>query len=453
MVVGAIILSFVTTAIDGYVGPEWIENVSWLYSNRPEGARGLLTTVAGSMIGVAGVTFSITIASVVYASGQYGPRLLTNFMSDRGNQVTLGTFIATFLYCLLVLRTVRAADEASGGQNPSGDVIGEFVPHVAIVTGMSLALASVGVLIFFIHHVPESIHVSNVIAGVGRDLRDKIDTLFPDRIGTPEAGEEALEDPDVVTELPESFYSDAVAVEADGSGYIQGVDTDTLVDLATQSDLVIRVRHRPGDFVAEGDALVLIWPSERVTDEVHQRLRVAFAWGSQRTALQDTRFLINELVEIAARALSPGVNDPFTAISCLDWLAASLKSLADRSFPESLRYDEDGALRVIAEPTTFREFVGHVYGQLRPYLATDRNAALHALKTIGEISIRSTSPSQREALRHEADAIAEGASTALTLEADRSSVAARHRTVIQLLSGHIDLRRAATETDWIGGTA
>ena len=183
MALGAIVLSFVTTAIDGRIGPGWIERVSWLYANKPDGARGLLSTVAGSMIGVAGVTFSITIASVVYASGQYGPRLLTNFMSDRGNQVTLGTFIATFLYCLLVLRTIRAADEASGAANPSGDVVGAFVPHVAIVTALVLALASVGVLIFFIHHVPESIHVSHVIAGVGRDLSEKIEKLFPERIG------------------------------------------------------------------------------------------------------------------------------------------------------------------------------------------------------------------------------------------------------------------------------
>ena len=169
MAVGAVVLSVVTTMADGRVGSDWIDGVSWLYANKPEGARTLLSTVAGSMIGVAGVTFSITIASVVYASGQYGPRLLSNFMRDTGNQVTLGTFIATFLYGLLVLRTIRTADEGSGGANPSGDLTGAFVPHIAILVGLVLALASIAVLIYFIHHVPDSIHVSNVIAGIGRD--------------------------------------------------------------------------------------------------------------------------------------------------------------------------------------------------------------------------------------------------------------------------------------------
>ncbi|OZC03267.1 DUF2254 domain-containing protein [Rubricoccus marinus] len=452
MVIGAFALSFATTAVDGWLGPDWIENVSWLYANKPEGARNLLTTVAGSMIGVAGVTFSITIASVVYASGQYGPRLLTNFMSDRGNQITLGTFIATFVYCLLVLRTVRSADEASGGENPAGDVIGAFVPHVAIVTALALTLASVGVLIFFIHHVPESIHVSNVISGVGRDLRKKIDTLFPERIGDADPGWEARRDSDVQTQMPADFYLTAEAIRADGTGYIQGVDADTLLEVATEHDLVLRLRHRPGDFISDGDALLLAWPAENVTDDVCSTLRVAFAWGRQRTALQDTRFLVNELVEIAARALSPGINDPFTAISCLDWLSAALKALADRDFPSAARYDDSGNLRVVAEPTTFEEFVGHVYGQLRPYVASDRNAALHTLKTIGELAARA-SGEQRRALQFQADAILEGTQKILSLEADRHAVRDRHRLVAQLLFGEVNFEEAASRADWIGGTA
>ena len=455
MSLAAIALSFATTMVDGVVGPEWIENVSWLYGNKPDGARTLLSTIAGSMIGVAGVTFSITIASVVYASGQYGPRLLTNFMGDQGNQVTLGTFIATFLYSLLVLRTIRAADEGGGGENPAGDLIAEFVPHIAIVTALVLLLASVAVFIFFIHHIPESIHVSNVIAGIGRDLRDKIDTLFPERIGEGDPGDEAREADDVRTEMPEGFYDEAVPIRAEGSGYVQGLDTESVLDTASEHDLLVRLRHRPGDFVAEGDTLALVWPPSRVDDGVRETLRVAYAWGGQRTALQDTRFLVNELVEIAARALSPGVNDPFTAISCLDWLAASLKALADRDYPSAARHDAEGALRVVSEPTSFEEFVGHVYGQLRPYLAADRNAALHALKTIGEVAGRLPDgrDAGRRALRHEADAILQGASEALTLDADREAVRERHRLVTRLLMGTLNYEEATSRVDWVGGTA
>ena len=246
-------------------------------------------------------------------------------------------------------------------------------------------------------------------------------------------------------EMPEDFYQTSERVKADSSGYIQGVDAEALIDIATEYDLLIRMRHRPGDFVSEGDALLLAWPAGNVGDEACRRLQVAFAWGHKRTALQDARFLVNELVEIAARALSPGVNDPFTANSCLDWLSASLKDLAERDFPDAGRYDEHGTLRIVAEPTSFEEFVGHVYGQLRPYVSADRNAALHALKTIGEVGGRATNERQRHALRHEADAILQGAHATLALEADKEAVERRHRVVVHLLSGHVNYEEAASD--------
>lgn len=453
MAAGAILLAFGLTFLDGHLGGEWIKEVSWLYAFQPDGARSFLTTIAGSMIGVAGVTFSITIASVVYASGQYGPRLLSNFMSDQGNQITLGTFIATFLYCLLVLSTIRAEGGGSTGDDPAVDVFGSFVPHVAVLTGLGLALASIGVLIFFIHHVPESIHVANVISGIGRELRDKVDTLFPERLGLDKPGERARDADEIRTGIPERFYEDAEPIRADGNGYVQGLDGRALLGLATEHDLLMRVRHRPGDFVSEGDTLVLAWPPDSLSDEVRRRLRVAFAWGSQRSPMQDVRFLVDELVEIAARALSPGVNDPFTAISCMDWLAASLKVLATREFPGADRYDEHGALRIIAEPTSFEEFVGAVYGQLRPYVSADRNAALHALKTIAEVAGRVTEADHAAELRRQADAIHEGAMRSLALEADRASVADRHRAVVRLIAGRDGFQALSSQTDWIGGTA
>ncbi len=411
MAVGAVALALGTVHLDTVLGDEWIRGVDWLRANKPDGARQLLSTVAGSMIGVAGVTFSITIASVVYASGQYGPRLLTNFMADRGNQVTLGTFIATFLFCLLVLRTIRAADEPAGD---AADAFGPFVPHIAILVAFGLALASIAVLIFFIHHVPESIHVSNVIAGVGRELDTRVRTLFPERIGE-DAGEDA----------PADTPTDAVDVAADGAGYVQGVDSDALVAIAAKHDLVLHVCARPGDFVAEGDALVSAAPPDRVSDDARDALRLAFAWGNQRTGRQDVRFLFNELVEIAARALSPGVNDPFTAISCLDWMSAALKRLAAADVPGPNRLDDAGTLRVVALPTRFPEFVDVVYGQLRPYLAGDRNAALHALVTLGEVAGRTRHPSQLAALRVQADALAEAVRATLVIPADLAAVQAQ----------------------------
>ena len=354
------------TRLDAAVGADWIQEVPWLYANKPDGARTLLSTVAGSMIGVAGVTFSITIASVVYASGMYGPRLLVQFMDDRGNQITLGTFISTFIYCLLVLRTIRSADEPAypvgAGADldmAAGDLTPAFVPHSAVVTAVLLTLASIAVFIYFIHHIPESIHVSNVVARVGGELRARIDKLFPERLG--EAREEVAEDAperpsakarrELTERFDEAMRQDDAVVRCTGPGYVQGIDTGALLDLAVERDVTLRIERRPGDFLSDGDPLVTVVPADRLEDEDHRRVRFAFAWGRQRTGRQDVRFLLNELVEIAARALSPGVNDPFTAMSCLDWLGDGLKRMGDRDVPEADRFDEEGNLRVVAEPT------------------------------------------------------------------------------------------------------
>ncbi len=450
MAIAAVGLSFLTTALDERAGADWIRNLPWLHGNQPDGARALLSTVAGSMIGVAGVTFSITIASVVYASGQYGPRLLSNFMQDTGNQVTLGTFIATFLYCLLVLRTVRSADEAPAGQLPDTDLLGAFVPHIAVLTAIGLALASIAVFIFFIHHIPESIYVSNVIAGVGRQLGERVETLFPDRIGYAEGADA---DEDVRTELPEAFFEEAAAVKAPDTGYLQSLDADALLEQACAHDLILRLKYRPGDFVSRDELLLLAWPPERLDDAVSHRLCRAFAWGRHRTALQDVRFLINELVEIAARALSPGVNDPFTAIACLDWLGSALKQLADRRTPSALRYDAEGALRVIAEPTTFEEFCALAFGQLRQYVAADRNAALHMLKVIGEVGGRVTRPARCAALQAEADRLLASSEEALPNETDRALLRERHGVVACVLSNQRPYEAVASEHPWLGGSA
>ena len=457
MAIGAVVLSFVATDADARVGDGWIGEISWLYANKPDGARTLLSTVAGSMIGVAGVTFSITIASVVYASGQYGPRLLANFMRDRGNQVTLGTFIATFLYCLLVLRTIRAADEPADGAEA---LVGAFVPHIAILVGLGLAVASIAVLIFFIHHIPDSILVSNVIAGIGRQLVGRIAVLFPEPIGTPgpvgrmDAAEPT---PDygptaeiTVADVPDGFLDRAVRVAADGTGYLESVDTEAIFQAAVDEDLLIRLRYRPGDFVTEGEALALVWPPD-AGDDVAATIRRSFVWGRSRSQFQDNRFLINELVEIAARALSPGVNDPFTAITCLDWLGAALKRTAGRDFPSESRHDDDGTLRLVALPSTYTDLIEQAFGQLRPYLAGDRNAALHALKVLAEVAGATQGARARDALRDEAAALLAAAVDALN-EGDAALVRERHRVVAGILANR-SYEATAAEVQWLGGSA
>lgn len=393
MAIGAVILSFITTYLDAYIGASWLEEISWFYANKPAGARAVLSTVAGSMITVAGVTFSMTILSISYTTSQVGARLLNNFMRDTANQVTLGVFISTFLYCLMVLRTVR-----NGADVGSDSSMTAFVPHIAVSVGLLLAIASVGVLIYFIHHIPESIHISNIVAGVGRDLNQQIDKQFPSRVGQPHPESTARQSE---ADLPQSFYRSARAVTSVSTGYVKFVDTDGLMRIATEHDLVVRMRFRAGDFITPGNLLMSVSPDSTVDEALAKQLRATLITGSQRTPRQNLRFVFNQLTEVAIRALSPGVNDPFTATNCLDWLQSALENLSQRQMPDAYRYDDAQHLRIVAEPESFANFADLVLHQLRPYVSADQNASVHMMETLAKVTASaSCSAHRRLLLRH-----------------------------------------------------
>jgi len=445
MTVGAVILAVVVTTVDLRIGSDWLEAVSWLNANQPDGARSLLSTVSGSMIGIAGVTFSITMVAMVMAASQFGPRLLSNFMRDRGNQITLGIFIATFVYGVMVLRTVQSAD--LGGQATSK--VDPFVPHLAVLIAIALAVVSLGAFIYFIHHAAESINVSRVVAQVGRDFAQAIDRVYPESMGEPGGGDphtrEAI--------LGADFYDNCVEIFADGTGYVQGVDTDGLLDLATSNDLFFRVAYRPGDFVSQGHALVLAAPASRVDEGVCDRVRSSFAWGSERSRAQDIYFHSDQLAEIATRALSSGINDPRTAMMCMDWLGAGLERAASRSQPHPVRLDSDGAPRIATFPVTFEHLTDHVFDSLRPYVSGDRNAALYALDVLGRLATGLSEEGSRLPLRRQLSALDDA--VALSISDPRDSELFRERLdrVRQVLRSSGDARSQVARLPWLGGSA
>ena len=404
MAAAALLLGASILFIDAEIGSDWLDGLSWYQSNKPDGAQEVLSTIAGSAITVAGVVFSITIVAVSFAASQYGPRLLTNFMSDRGNQVTLGTFIATFLYCLVVLRTIRGGDE------------GDFVPDLAILIALLLALCSIGVLIYFIHHVTSSIHVNSVVAGIGRQLIEMLATRYPEFLGRgPEPAFATGADlvPPPFRPGTARGSSGVVRIRSCATGYIEAMDDDRLMSLACRARLVIKLHYQPGDYIHEGRCFAEAWPREQVTDELTEEIQGIFAVSSRRTPLQDTRFLVDELVEVGTRALSPGVNDPFTAKTCLDWIGAALSEAARRKLPSPYRLDGQQTLRVIACPLQFRDYVARALGAFRQYLASDRNACLHALETIGRVADACMSSCQLEVLAAEVEALSDAAREAL----------------------------------------
>jgi uncharacterized membrane protein len=355
------------------------EPSEWFYGGGADGARAVLTSIAGSMIGIAGITFSITIVALTLASSQFGPRLQRNFMRDRGNQFVLGTYVATFLYCLVALLHVRSVEESL------------FVPHASITVGIVLALASLGVLIYFIHHVAQSIRASHVIELVGRDLDRAIARFaergFGARRSDPEPGDDDAE---------RLFPADGPTVEAASGGYVQAIDMDGLVEAAGRAGGAFRVARRPGHRVYPGEALVLA--TVDVPEEVARRVRGAFVLGSERTGEQDVEFAALQLVEVAVRALSPGINDPFTAIHCVDRLGLSVARLAASPPPPLRHRDEERTLRVVADFEVFEGFADAAFDQIRQHARGDVAVLIRLLETLEALG-RRTEGGQRAPLR------------------------------------------------------
>jgi uncharacterized membrane protein len=328
------------------------------------GSRDLLGAIAGSMLTVASTTFSITIAVLALSSSTYGPRLVRNFMADRGNQFVLGIFVATFLYSLMVLRSIRVIGTDQGDY---------FVPHLAVNVAVLLAVLSIGVLVYFIHHISDSVQVWTLAEQVRTDLIDVVNRLYPEG-----SGQDArdVEGGDAEPHVPERLDTDGVLLTSLDTGYVQDVDLDSLLSLAHDDDLLVSLKVRPGKHVTEGAVLAVLWPPGELDDNLRGSARQAVRIGQARTPLEDVEFAALLLEEMAVRALSPSTNDPYTAINALDSLTSGLVLLAGRRMPSPYRYDDEGRLRVIAPAVSFIHVLDHLLDAMRSY-AVEHPTVLH----------------------------------------------------------------------------
>ena len=310
-------------------------------------------------------------------------------------------------------------------------------PKIAICARSS-GEPCVGVLIYFIHHVSMSMQADQVVARVGQELTDEIDRLFPERIGDQQSGS-AIDSTD--TNLPEAFDREARPVLAVDDGYLQHIEMDTLLTLATQANILLRLERRPGQYVVSGRPLVMVWPGECVTDEFTAQVNDAFALENQRASAQDVEYSIHQLVEIAVRALSTGINDPFTAVACVDRLGSALSRLAQRKMPSPYRRDEQQRLRVLATPITFPEIVDAALNQIRQCARPSAAVTIRLLETIALVAEAVHRPADRAALRRHAEMIARGAREGLPEEEDRRVVEDRFELAIGALNESQALRR------------
>jgi uncharacterized membrane protein len=314
MVAASVALAVALVETDSAVSDRWLAHWPRLFGATPEGARPLLATIAGSMMTVMGVTFSMTLVALALASSQYTSRILRNFMRSRVTQGTLGIFSGIFAYCLIVLRTIRSG---------VGEAV--FVPGVALFFAFVLALGGVGVLIYFIHHIASSIQASSIIASVAEETIAAIDRLFPAKLG--HAPDNDLD------QAPQSLAEQSLdqriwhPMPAKTDGYIQDVDTAALLRLARDKKAVVRMERGVGEFIVQDTALAALALENPPDRETIAALNASYSISSHRTVDQDPAFGVRQIVDMALKALSPGVNDTSTSSRCAaaSWIYGSMR--------------------------------------------------------------------------------------------------------------------------------
>jgi uncharacterized membrane protein len=342
----------------------------------PEGARSILSAIAGAMATVAGVVFSITVVALTLASSQYTSRVLRNFMRDPVNQVMLGVFIGVYIYCLLVLRTVSGAN-------------GGFVPSISILTALAATIFASCFFIFFIHHISSTIQASEMANSITMETLDAVELLCPER---------GCEDSDVRNELDLAPGLKWYGISASKMGYIQGVDTDALLTFACKHDTIVRMECHIGDFVSQDQPLASLALRQPPDDHIIKSLNEIYAVDTYRTIDQDAAFGIRQLVDMSLKALSPGINDTTTAVTCIEHLSVILNHCARGQIAPKYRY-RNNQLRVIVARHDFAYLTSLAFRQILENAEGNSEIVLRLLSAVGRIA-RATSAGDRVGALH-----------------------------------------------------
>lgn len=408
MVLASVVLAMLLLAVDRQnLLPAWLIKSDWLYNGGGEGARTLLGAIASSTIGVAGTVFSITIAALSLAAGQMGPRLLRNFTRDRGNQATLGVFLGTFSYALMVLRSVRTQEE------------GLFTPHIALTFGIVLAFVCVATLVYFVGHMASRINVDTVIDLVSDDVRSGLKDLVTD---TPS-----------IAGFPANQWNQATPVLDARRGYLQHVDRHALAAWAAKSGTCLRLLVGPGDYVFPGTPIAVMTPA---VPDAENAIHDATALGRTRSRAGDTEQAIRQLVEVAVRALSPGINDPHTAMSVLDRLGSSLCDLSGRMLKTGVIAHE-GVASLMVPSLTYAQLTDIMFHMIRQNAEGNASVYLSMLSVLCATVTCELEGDRRVALSRHADLVIEDARRSVGNASDRADIERRHALFVTLRDGNM----------------
>ncbi len=401
MIIGSIALAFALIEVDGRIKREWLIAYPRVFGLGADGSRGMLTAIAGSMLTVAALTFAMTLSSISQASAQYSPRVLLNYMRDRINQFILGYFVSVFAYCLIILLTIRGADEI------------KFVPSLGVIVALVLAIGGIIVLIYFIHHIASSLQVTNIVEGIETETSEVIKNIFPEQMG--EAADEAEKERAKDVEEKVHWYR----VDSLLSGYIQYVDTDGLLEFACENDLYLRMEHGIGQFVAEDTTLIS--SSKSIDEDTISTINGFYNIYRYRTIEQDVGYGIRQIVDVAMKALSPGINDTTTAIICIDYLAIIVGKIADRKLPTTTRM-KNGEIRVFVKSPSFKEYVETAFDQIRINGKANLAIFTRLLKALSIVAERTTSDERKNIIKEQIALTKEFANETLQTEYERKQL-------------------------------
>jgi uncharacterized membrane protein len=382
-----------------------------LFGAGAEGSRGMLTAIAGSMLTVAALVFSLTLSAITQLSSQYSPRVLRNFMRDRSNQVVMGYFVGVFAYCLIVLGTIRGTEEQ------------KFVPSTAVLMGLILALGGVAALIFFIHHIAESLQTGTIVENISRETIKALDALFPDE---PEKPVEPLPEDAAAWNNVENQIGWQPVLSAQ-SGYIQHIDLDEVLRWAIDHRALLRVEQPIGSFVGEQARLFSVCsegeqPGIFDSNHLHQ-LRDQIAIGRHRNIGQDVAFGIQQLVDIALKALSPGINDTTTAIMAVDYLGGILERLASRNFPSRFRTD-NGQFRILIRSAGFDHYLRLTFDLIRINAKGNHAVIRRLMRALSLVGSQCRSDDRKALIREQLHLLMEYANQTLATPYERRQVQA-----------------------------
>jgi len=411
-VLASIGLFWATLEVDRAVYHGRLALPGWVEAGSADTAREILLAVAAAIMTVIGINFSVTIVTLTLASTQFGPRMLRNFIRDRGTQLTLGTFVATAVYCVLVLLAIGPGEH------------GQFVPHLSVSVVFLLVLIDLAVLIYFLHHIAIQIQLPFVIASIATDLTRYIHVRRPD-IPIAAGDQDNREE---IAALIDTIESSGVKIPTPEGGYLQAIRYRTLVRKATAANAVVHLPYRPGNFLVESAEIAAVWPPQAST-RIARALKRVQVTGPVRTLAQDPAFGIDQLVEIAIRALSPAVNDTYTALACVDWLGNTLCKLAKVWDPAQVYRDRDGNIRLICEQVSYENLVERSFDKIRQASRGMPALLIRLLDSLKAIMEQITDADQSRVLMDQAAMIQRANLESVPEESDRADVESHYNTV------------------------